>query len=90
MHIGDLKLAISLKATKGRKYEINQIYPRDFFALADEVNFQKSESDEILDFFAMNVPAALQTVLESLPDGFSLEIVDSITRSMTKLHARLI
>lgn len=90
LHIGDLKLAMSLKATKGRKYEINQIYPRHFFALANEVNFQKSEMDEILDFFATNVPAALQRVSESLPDGFSVEVVESITRSMTKLHARLV
>ena len=90
LHIGDLKLAMSLKATKGRKYEINQIYPRHFFALADEVNFQKSEMDEILDFFATNVPAALQRVSESLPDSFSVEVVESITRSMTKLHARLV
>lgn len=90
LHIGDLKLAMSLKATKGRKYELNQIYPRHFFALADEVNFRKSEMDEILDFFATNVPAALQRVSESLPDGFSVEVVESITRSMTKLHARLV
>lgn len=90
LHIGDLKLAMSLKATRGRKYEINQIYPRHFFALADEVNFRKSEMDEILNFFATNVPAALQRVTESLPDGFSVEVVESITRSMTKLHARLV
>jgi len=90
LHIGDLKLAMSLKATRGRKYEINQIYPRHFFALADEVNFRKSEMDEILDFFAKNVPAALQRVSESLPEGFSVEVVESITRSMTKLHARLV
>lgn len=90
LHIGDLRLAMSLKAPKGRKYEINQIYPRHFFALANEVNFRKSEMDEILDFFATHVPAALQRVSESLPDGFSVEVVESITRSMTKLHARLV
>lgn len=90
LHMRDLKLAMSLKATRGRKYEINQIYPRHFFALAEEVNFQRREMGEILDFFAMNMPAALQTITESLPDGISAKVVESITRSVNKLHARLV
>jgi len=69
---------MSLKATKGRKYVINQSYPRHFFALADEVNFRKSEMNEILDFFAKNVPAALQRVTVSLPDGFLLRLLSRL------------
>lgn len=90
LHMRDLKLAMGLKATKGRKYEINQIYPRHFLALAKEVNFQEREINEILAFFAEEMPAALQVVTESLPEDFSVKVSESINTTVRKLHARLV
>lgn len=39
LHLRDLKLSMGLNATKGRKTEINAIYPRHFLATAKAVNF---------------------------------------------------
>ncbi|EKL0721494.1 type II toxin-antitoxin system HipA family toxin [Citrobacter freundii] len=90
LHMSDLKLAMGLRATRGRKYEISQIFPRHFVSLANEVSFQESEMNEIMRFFAMNMPAALQAVTESLPEDFSLQVAESINASVSKLHARLV
>ncbi len=42
LHLRDLKLSMGLNATKGRKTEINAIYPRHFLATAKAVNFPGS------------------------------------------------
>jgi serine/threonine-protein kinase HipA len=90
LHIRDLKLAMSLKATKGRKSEIHQIYPRHFFATAKEVNFAQEQMEQILHDFADNVPHAVEKVMAALPAGFSAPVADAISTNMMTLHARLI
>lgn len=90
LHIRDLKLAMSLKATKGRKSEVHQISPRHFFATAKEVNFSDTQMRNILADFANNVPRALEAVMSSLPADFSVPVAEAISTNMMKLHARLI
>lgn len=90
LHMRDLKLAMSLKATKGRKSAIDQIYPRHFLATAREVNFAQEQMQQILRDFADNVPGAVETVMSSLPADFSAPVADAISSNMMKLHARLI
>ncbi|MGK9172223.1 hypothetical protein KXR87_03160 [Yokenella regensburgei] len=90
MHLRDLTLAMSLKATKGRKSEIHQIHPRHFFATAKEVNFADTQMRNILDDFARNVPRAVEDVERTLPGDFSEQVAESIFSNMMKLHARLI
>lgn len=90
LHIRDLKLAMSLKATKGRKNDVHQIYPRHFFATAKEVNFADTQMQNILDDFARNVPRAVEEVERTLPDDFSEHVAESIFSNVMKLHARLI
>jgi serine/threonine protein kinase HipA of HipAB toxin-antitoxin module len=60
LHLRDLKLSMGLNATKGRKTEINAIYPRHFLATAKAVNFPREQMLAILQEFAGHVPQAIE------------------------------
>ena len=49
LNIRKLKLAMGLKATKGKKYEINKILPRHFLDTAKAINFNQDLMQAILD-----------------------------------------
>lgn len=87
--MSDLKLAMSLKASKGRKTEINTLYPRHFLATAKEVNFSDAQMWEILRYFADNIPRAIEAVIEILPEDFSPHVKESILSNLRKFHGRL-
>ncbi|MFV8907229.1 type II toxin-antitoxin system HipA family toxin [Serratia fonticola] len=89
LHMSDLKLAMGLKASKGRKTEINTIYPRHFLTTAKEVNFPEEQMMEILHYFAENVPKAIDAVTKTLPADFSAHVNHSIVSNLQKLHGRL-
>ena len=89
LHMSDLKLAMSLKASKGRKTEINTLYPRHFLATAKEVNFSDAQMWEILRYFADNIPRAIEAVIEILPEDFSPHVKESILSNLRKFHGRL-
>lgn len=90
LHISDLKLAMGLKASRGRKNAIDRIYPRHFFALAKEVGFAQSEMERIMQTFAQQVPDALRRVNDALPAGFSSRVAHTITDGVLRLHQRLV
>ncbi|WP_425414386.1 HipA domain-containing protein [Psychromonas arctica] len=48
LNIRKLKLAMCLKATKGKKYEINKILPRHFLDTAKAINFDQTKMKDIL------------------------------------------
>ena len=89
MHISDLKLAMSLSASKGRKTAIDKIYPRHFLATAKALKFPEQQMQEIMQMLAEHVPLALDTVISSLPNDFSTKVVTSIRSNVLRLHARL-
>ena len=90
LHMSDLKLAMGLKASKGRKNAIDRIYPRHFVALAKEAGFPERDMYNILHDFAQQVPDALRQVRESLPAEFSDKVATSINAGVLRLHARLV
>lgn len=89
LHMSDLKLAMGLKASKGRKTEINTIYPRHFLTTAKEVNFPEEQMMDILHYFAENVPKAIDAVTKTLPADFSAHVNHSIVSNLQKFHGRL-
>lgn len=89
LHISDLKLSMSLKATKGRKTEIQTIYLRHFLATAKEVGFAQQQMLEILRYFADNLPRAVDAVRASLPGDFSPTVYQAIISHTLRNHARL-
>lgn len=90
LHISQLKLAMSLKATKGRKNDIHTLYPRHFMATAKEVKFAEEQMNEILNFFADAIPGAIEAVTGTLPDDFSPKVYEGIVSNIQKIHARLL
>lgn len=67
IHISDLKLAMGLNASKGKKTAIDKIYPQHFLATAKVLKFPEVQMHEILSDFARMIPAALDNVKNSLP-----------------------
>lgn len=90
LHISDLKLAMSLKASKGRKRAIDKISVRHFLATARDVNFSEEQMLSIMNDFATNLPRAVKDVVKSLPDDFSKSVVEAISSNMLILHKRLL
>ncbi|TGB73760.1 transcriptional regulator [Escherichia sp. E4702] len=89
IHISDLKLAMGLNASKGRKTAIDKIYPRHFLATAKALKFPEVQMHEILSDFARMIPAALDNVKTSLPADFSENVVTAIETNVLRLHGRL-
>ncbi|WP_434641141.1 type II toxin-antitoxin system HipA family toxin [Klebsiella sp. I138] len=89
LHLSDLKLSMSLKASKGRKTEIQTIYPRHFLTTAKEVGFAQEQMLDILRYFADNVPHAIDAVKDSLPHDFSQPVYEAITAHLLRFHSRL-
>ena len=73
-----LNLAMGLQASKGKKTEIDKIFPRHFFATAKRVNFDSDTLQQIFDFFIRAFPAAVIAVRDALPSGFPQHIADAI------------
>ncbi|HCU5567690.1 TPA: HipA N-terminal domain-containing protein [Escherichia coli] len=88
-HISDLKLAMGLNASKGKKTAIDKIYPRHFLATAKVLKFPEVQMHEILSDFARMIPAALDNVKTSLPTDFPENVVTAVETNVLRLHGRL-
>ena len=89
LNIRDVKLAMSLKASKGKKNEIDKIFPRHFFATAKQVNFPQSRMAEILDFFVNEMEQAIERVAQTLPSDFPAAIADALFTHTLRMLDRL-
>ena len=89
IHISDLKLAMGLNASKGKKTAIDKIYPRHFLATAKVLRFPEVQMHEILSDFARMIPAALDNVKTSLPTDFPENVVTAVETNVLRLHRRL-
>ena len=89
IHISDLKLAMGLNASKGRKTAIDKIYPRHFMATAKALKFPQEQMREILCKFAEQIPAALDNVTAALPIDFPENVAMAIRSNVLRLHGRL-
>ncbi len=89
IHISDLKLAMGLNASKGKKTAIDKIYPRLFLATAKVLRFPEVQMHEILSDFARMIPAALDNVKTSLPTDFPENVVTAVETNVLRLHGRL-
>lgn len=89
LHYRDLKLAMSLKASKGRKNQIDMIYPRHFMATAKEVGFSENRMQAILAEFAQTSEQVMLDVQKSLPKEFPTDVKDAVYTGMLRLLERL-
>ena len=89
LHEKDLKLAMSLKARRGRKYECRMIRREHFLATAKEVGFDQDSMNEILDDMAERTERVIQYVSENLPGSFPSFIAEPIFDGMRRYSQRL-
>lgn len=75
---------MGLKASKGKKYHINKIFPRHFIDTAKEVGFSTKRIQQIMDYFVISLPQAIAQVKIQLPKDFSERIRDSIFNGSLK------
>ncbi|EJD6500017.1 type II toxin-antitoxin system HipA family toxin [Providencia rettgeri] len=78
LHPRDAKLAMGLTATKGKKYTIEQIFPRHFYQTAKAVGFEQAQMAQILNEFAENTDRVIELVRQQLPAHFPAQVADSI------------
>ena len=89
LNIRDLKLAMGLKATKGKKYKIDDIFPRHFMATAKQTGFSQEKMTEIMQELAANFETKANEVLAALPEGFPMHIANSIVEHSLKQVKRI-
>ena len=89
LNIRELKLAMGLSASKGKKSEIDKIFPRHFLATAESVRFSRERMAQILAFFAEALPAAVTRVRAQLPAAIPPAIADAIFDNALKMATRL-
>uniref|UniRef100_UPI0034A44C92 HipA domain-containing protein n=1 Tax=Aeromonas sp. R2-1 TaxID=3138459 RepID=UPI0034A44C92 len=89
LHPRDAKLAMGLTATKGKKYAIEQIFPRHFYQTAKAVGFEKVQMEMILNEMASSLDEVISAVRQQLPDTFPTQIADSILDGLSTRAQRL-
>lgn len=89
LHPRDAKLAMGLTATKGKKYAIEQIFPRHFYQTAKAVGFEKVQMEIILNEMASSLDEVISAVRQQLPDTFPTQIADSILDGLSTRAQRL-
>ena len=80
--IRQIKLAMGLKATKGKKYHINKIYPRHFLETAKKVGFDVSQMEEIISEIKENSEQIINDIRLKLVTEFPTSISESIFSGM--------
>ncbi|CAM3163998.1 type II toxin-antitoxin system HipA family toxin [Vibrio rarus] len=89
LNIRKLKLAMGLKATKGKKYEICKILPRHFLDTAKVVNFSQDTMQEVIDEMKGALPKAMLQVSAALPEDFPEHIANSIFENTEKIVKKI-
>jgi serine/threonine-protein kinase HipA len=81
---------MGLASSKGKKYSIEQIFPRHFFQTAKTVGFERSAMEEILTELANSVDDVIERVTQQLPADFPDTISSTILEGLKARSARLI
>ncbi|MEZ9823304.1 type II toxin-antitoxin system HipA family toxin [Shewanella sp. 10N.286.45.A1] len=89
LNIRKAKLAMGLKATKGKEYRIAQIFPRHFIQTAKAIGFDPQTMTAILQEVADSVDAVIAKVMAQLPEDFPEHIRDSILTGFKNRAKRL-
>lgn len=90
LHERDLKLAMSLKGSRGRKYQHMMIRRMHFLATAKEVGFSEESMNVILDDMASRTEHVISRVTADLPEDFPAFISESVFKGLRKCSARLL
>lgn len=89
LNIRQVKLAMGLKATKGKKYHINKIYPRHFIETAKQVGFETAKMESILSEIKASTEQIIIDTQAKLAVDFPKNISKSIFSGMLKQLEKL-
>ncbi len=85
-YISDLKLAMGLNASKGKKTAIDKIYPRHFLATAKVLKFPEVQMHGNLSDFAARMTWQQHWMKTSLPTDFPENVVTAAETNVLRLH----
>lgn len=85
----ELKLAMSLKGSKRKRYQCEYIFPRHFQRTAKDVGFNEEEMLKILHYFHSEIPNAIQRVDQQLPTDFPAHVKQPIFDGVLRMNERL-
>jgi serine/threonine-protein kinase HipA len=89
LNIREAKLAMGLKASKGKKYQIAQILPRHFIQTVKDVGFDPETMQTIMHDVYHQLDAVIMRVKAQLPEDFPQQIAESIFQGMKERVQRL-
>lgn len=89
IHIRDAKLAMSLRGSKGKQYNIHTLFPRHFYHTATVIGFSQSEMKEIIHEFALKTPEVVAAIQTKLPKSFPEHIKTTIFNGLLERANRL-
>lgn len=90
LNIRDLKLAMSLRGSSGKKWRIYQIFRRHFLNTAKEAEFSPSRMSEIITTLCNKVDDVIERVKNDLPDDFPTRVSTPIFEGMLERKRRLL
>jgi serine/threonine-protein kinase HipA len=90
LNIRDAKLAMGLKAKKGKKYLINNILPRHFLDTAKDVGFDTEMMVNIMTQVVNDLDSVMTRVEGQLKKDFPKHIKDAIFKGMKNKAKRLV
>jgi len=90
LHEKDLRLAMSLKGSKGRKSECRMIARQHFIATAKEVGFDTNTMESMLYQMAAKTEQVINMVASELPMSFPAFISEPIFEGMHRYSQRLL
>ena len=90
MNIRDAKLAMGLKAKKGKKYLINNILPRHFLDTAKDVGFDTEMMVNIMTQVVNDLDSVMTRVEGQLKKDFPKHIKGAIFKGMKNKAKRLV
>ncbi len=90
LNIRGLKLAMSLRGTGGKKWNIYQIFKRHFLSAAKEAEFSPTRMSEIITGLCDQVDDVIERVKDDLPDDFPTRVSTPIFDGMQERKRRLL
>ncbi|KXS33955.1 MAG: HipA [Idiomarina sp. T82-3] len=90
LNIRDLKLAMSLRGSAGKKWKIYQVYKRHFLNVAKEAEFSPTRMNEIITELCEQVDEVIERVRGDLPNDFPERVSVPIFEGMQERKRRLL
>lgn len=90
LNIRDLKLAMSLRGSRGKKWEIHRLFKKHFLNTAKAAEFSPNTMNDIITRMCEQVDDVIEQVSNNLPDNFPMTVAAPIFDGMRERKRRLL